>query len=88
MKSRVIHLVLGCVLSGCTAQSLVRDNLLPECPGEARRATSRAAGCMTSALYEIALKNDKASHAVSPVHDDHVESKGEAADQAAANSSP
>ncbi len=73
-----IDLVLG----------LVRDNLLPECPGEARRATSRAAGCMTSALYEIALENDKASHAVSPAHDDHVESKGEAAEQAAAKSSP
>ena len=61
MAIRILALVIAGTLSGCTTEQLVRDNLLPECPGYADRATSRAAACMTAAMYEIALEKAETS---------------------------
>src|SRR5687768_13807832 len=59
MRTKILFLAIASVLSGCTTESLVRDNVLPECPGSAHRATSRAAACMTAALYEVAMERDE-----------------------------
>ena len=48
--------------SGCTVERLVRDNVVPECPGQSDKATSRAAACMTSAMYEIAQEKDDSTN--------------------------
>ncbi|MET0292780.1 MAG: hypothetical protein ABW136_10485 [Steroidobacteraceae bacterium] len=45
------------VLCGCSTERLVRDNVVPECPGHADRAVSRAASCMAAAFYDIARED-------------------------------
>jgi len=54
MRIGICSIVIVGLLSGCTAERLVRDNIVPECPGDARRATPRAVECMTAAFYDIA----------------------------------
>ena len=56
MATRILPLVIASVLAGCTTERLVRDNVVPACPGSADRAISRAASCMTAVLYEVATE--------------------------------
>ena len=60
MTSRILALALVSALSGCTTDALVRDFVLPDCPpGPTDKATTRAAACMSSAMYEIAQKREE-----------------------------
>jgi hypothetical protein len=59
MTTRMLCLVIASALAGCTTDRLVRDNLLPACPAPTGRATSRAAACMTSAMYEMVLRKSE-----------------------------
>lgn len=61
MATRLLSVLIASLLAGCTSERLVRDNIVPECPGSADRAISRAAACMTAAFYEIAMEEGETS---------------------------
>lgn len=73
MKITICSIVIAGLLSGCTAERLVRDNIVPDCPGDARRATPRAVECMTAAFYDIAKEEYEASRDRSPPESDEIE---------------
>jgi hypothetical protein len=71
MAIRIFILVIASVVSGCTTDTLVRGFILPDCPpGPTDKATSRAAACMTEAMYEIAQKKEETSRDTSTSDED------------------
>jgi len=60
MPLRVLILAAAGFISGCMSARPVPSFLWPDCPGS-RSATARAAGCMSEAMYDIALDKVEAS---------------------------
>jgi hypothetical protein len=82
MAIRSFIFVLASVVSGCTTDTFVRGFILPDCPpGPTDKATSRAAACMTEAMYEIAQKKDETSRDTSTSDKDPQSEGSEEADK-------
>ena len=67
MALRISSVIIACMLSGCSSQSIVKNLYLPKCSGQVSIPQAKAAPCMTNAEYYTARK--KAKHPEEKVTD-------------------